>query len=138
MKISIKISSIHHAAPGSDFSDGHSGSLYRFACPANSFPDRIVTPLLLTTFTYLASINLITGFLFWYDKHRAVVGGRRVPEARLLTLAAIGGSPAAQIQRKRLRHKTRKEPFSTRMQHIVEMQRVALAALAIVIAILLW
>lgn len=59
---------------------------------------------------------------FWQDKARAVAGGRRIPEADLLGLALIGGSPGAFAARQLFRHKTRKEPFSTRLMLIAAVQ----------------
>lgn len=68
-------------------------------------------PWILTTF--LAAE--LSGFvLFAWDKAMARAGRRRVPEARLLVFVLIGGLGACAGQRL-LRHKTRKEPFRTRM-----------------------
>lgn len=67
-------------------------------------------------------VNLWTIACFWHDKARAVAGGRRVPERDLLLLAAIGGTPAALAARHLLRHKTRKEPFSTRLKLVAVVQ----------------
>lgn len=61
----------------------------------------------------LLLVNMVTLFRFWEDKRRAVAGARRVPEATLLSLAAIGGTPAALIACRLFRHKTRKQPFAT-------------------------
>ncbi|MET0369872.1 MAG: DUF1294 domain-containing protein [Sphingobium sp.] len=58
-------------------------------------------------------INGWTILRFGQDKARAVAGTRRIPEADLLTLALLGGSPGALMARHMFRHKTRKEPFST-------------------------
>jgi uncharacterized membrane protein YsdA (DUF1294 family) len=70
----------------------------------------------------LGLINLLTIAEFWRDKSRAVRGEWRVPEANLLALAALGGTPGAFLARHLLRHKTRKEPFSTRLQLIAVLQ----------------
>lgn len=75
----------------------------------------------------LAAINLLTFYSFWLDKRQAVIGGRRVSEARLLRLAVIGGTPAALIARQMFRHKTRKQPFSTYLLLIAAVQAGALA-----------
>ena len=61
----------------------------------------------------LVVVNLWTIMRFWQDKQRAIAGERRIPEADLLGLALIGGSPGALLARQLFRHKTRKEPFST-------------------------
>ncbi len=60
----------------------------------------------------LAALNLWTFASFWHDKRQAISGGWRVPEGRLLLLAALGGSPGALAARQLLRHKTRKQPFA--------------------------
>lgn len=71
---------------------------------------------------YLALANLIAFFAFAFDKGRAIAGGRRVPERRLLAFAALGGSPGALLARRVLRHKTRKQPFVDRLRWIVTIQ----------------
>ena len=78
-------------------------------------------PLILILIT-LAAINLLTLARFAQDKARACAGTRRIPERDLLTLAAIGGSPGALLARRLFRHKTRKQPFSTRLWLIVAVQ----------------
>ena len=77
---------------------------------------------LLTGLAVLAAINLVAWIAFWWDKRAAVRGARRVPERTLLLLALIGGSPCALLARQSLRHKTRKEPFRTRLLLIVGLQ----------------
>lgn len=77
------------------------------------------------------AVNLLTYLSFRQDKRRAVAGGRRIPERRLLGLALIGGTPAAFAARAMLRHKTRKQPFSTWLILI------ALAQAALILAVLL-
>ena len=66
----------------------------------------------------VAALNGWTMMRFWQDKQRARAGDRRIPEADLLALAAFGGSPGALLARRLFRHKTRKEPFSTRLRMI--------------------
>ncbi len=61
----------------------------------------------------LLLINIITYLAFWRDKAQSRHGGWRITESRLLTLAIIGGWPAAKWAQRRLRHKTRKQPFAT-------------------------
>lgn len=66
-------------------------------------------------FLVLFAVNAITVTRFWRDKQRAIAGLRRVPEAELLGLALIGGTPGAFLARAMFRHKTRKQPFSTQL-----------------------
>ena len=79
----------------------------------------------------LAVLNLFTMLCFWQDKQRAVAGERRIPEAHLLGLALIGGSPGAFAARHMFRHKTRKQPFSTWLFLILAVQAGALLGLAL-------
>jgi uncharacterized membrane protein YsdA (DUF1294 family) len=72
-------------------------------------------PAYLQIAIYLLLINAMTYVAFFCDKQRAIRGARRWPERNLLWLAALGGSPAAIVARQRLRHKTRKQPFSDRL-----------------------
>jgi uncharacterized membrane protein YsdA (DUF1294 family) len=70
----------------------------------------------------LLIVNLWTMLRFYDDKHRAQQGKRRIPEADLLALALIGGSPGAFAARHLFRHKTRKQPFSTWLMLIAVVQ----------------
>ena len=70
----------------------------------------------------LLLINGWTLLRFRQDKLRARAGERRIPEADLLVLAAIGGSPGAFLGRHLFRHKTRKQPFSTQLMLIAALQ----------------
>lgn len=79
----------------------------------------------------LLTVNCWTILRFWQDKQRAVAGDRRIPEADLLALALIGGSPGALLARRVFRHKTRKEPFSTRLLVIVALQAGATIGLTV-------
>lgn len=71
-------------------------------------------------------LNGWTMLRFWQDKQRAIAKRRRIPEADLLGLALIGGSPGALLARHLFRHKTSKQPFSARLFVIVAMQSAAL------------
>ncbi|MDO5758383.1 MAG: DUF1294 domain-containing protein [Rhodobacterales bacterium] len=62
---------------------------------------------------YLLVVNIATCFAFWHDKRQSLADEWRMPEKRLLTLAAMGGWPAAKLAQRVLRHKTRKRPFAT-------------------------
>lgn len=71
---------------------------------------------------WLVVINLWTAFCFWNDKRKARAGLRRTPEADLLGLAALGGTPGAFLARTLFRHKTRKQPFSALLWTIAVVQ----------------
>ena len=79
--------------------------------------------------TVLLGLNLLTLIQFWRDKQRARRGDRRIPEAELLLLAAIGGSPGAFAARRLFHHKTRKQPFSTWLMLIAALQAGGIAGL---------
>lgn len=71
---------------------------------------------------YFVAINVMAIAAFAADKHRAIACQRRLSETRLLWLAALGGSPGALWARQRFRHKTRKQPFSSRLETVVMLQ----------------
>ncbi len=80
---------------------------------------------------WLLLANLFTILLFWTDKRRARHGLRRIPELRLLMLALLGGTPAAYLSRRLFRHKTRKQPFSSRLGLILMSQLLLLGVTAL-------
>ena len=80
---------------------------------------------------YLIFMNLAAATLFWCDKRSSVSGGWRTPESTLLGMAFWGGSIGALTAQQILRHKTRKQPFRTRLIIIVVFQLLCLAPLAI-------
>ncbi len=71
---------------------------------------------------YLLAINALTFLAFYGDKRASIRKRWRVPEASLLLLALLGGTPAAWGARKWLRHKTRKTSFSVRLGMIAAVQ----------------
>lgn len=87
---------------------------------------------------YFLLVNVLTWVAFRLDKQRALAAKPRIPERHLLMLAALGGSPAAHAARQRFRHKTQKQPFSSKLRRIVRIQRdvsvpfVALTIIALV------
>lgn len=81
---------------------------------------------------YIAAASVVAFALFAWDKWCATQGRRRIPERTLLTVAAIGGKPGAIAGQRLLRHKTRKEPFRTRLLLIAGAQ----AALAVALCVL--
>jgi uncharacterized membrane protein YsdA (DUF1294 family) len=76
----------------------------------------------------LLAINFLTFCFFAYDKRQAQNHGWRVPEATLLCLAMLGGSPAAKYAQKCFRHKTRKQPFGAVLNLILLLQVAAFLA----------
>ncbi len=60
---------------------------------------------------HLACINTITFIAYGTDKHAAVNGSWRIPEAHLHALEFLGGWIGAYIAQKIFRHKTKKKSF---------------------------
>ena len=87
--------------------------------------------MLLEAAVALLALNAWTVLAFWQDKQRAIAGQRRISEGNLLGLALIGGSPGALLARHLVRHKTRKQSFSTQLFVIVGIQIGALIGLVI-------
>jgi uncharacterized membrane protein YsdA (DUF1294 family) len=79
---------------------------------------------------WVSIASLATFALFALDKWRARRGLWRVPEAQLLLFAACGGSPGAKLAQRMLRHKTRKEPFRSRLNAILLTQVMLVVLLA--------
>jgi uncharacterized membrane protein YsdA (DUF1294 family) len=71
-----------------------------------------VPSAVLAALGWFVAINLGTFALYWWDKRQSRLRQWRVPEAHLLGLATVGGWPAAKLAQRRLRHKTRKQPFA--------------------------
>jgi uncharacterized membrane protein YsdA (DUF1294 family) len=80
---------------------------------------------------YILGINIVTYLAFWIDKERARAGRYRIAERTLLLLALLGGSPAGLLAQRRLRHKTRKQPFAGLLAGIALLQAVAVAGFAV-------
>ena len=57
---------------------------------------------------YLIAVNICTFLVYGIDKQRARLGRWRIPESRLLLLAAVGGSLGAWMGMYIFHHKTRK------------------------------
>jgi uncharacterized membrane protein YsdA (DUF1294 family) len=79
---------------------------------------------------YLLAINLAAFAAFGLDKRRAETGAWRIPERRLLSLAAAGGGAGAAVAQRLFRHKTRKEPFASWLRLILTVELIA-AGLAV-------
>lgn len=87
---------------------------------------------------YLLSVNLLTFLAYGLDKWKAVRNGRksggkarrndnlsrRIPEATLLLLAALGGSPAALLAMYLFRHKTLHKKFRYGVPAILLLQLI--------------
>lgn len=77
---------------------------------------------------YLLLINALTFVLYWHDKRAARVHGKaRVPEASLLLAGFLGGTPAALVAQRSLRHKTRKQSFQLKFWALTVAQLALLA-----------
>ena len=61
---------------------------------------------------YLTTINIVAFAVYGIDKYKARHKKRRIAEATLLMLAAIGGSVGALAGMKVWRHKTKHKKFS--------------------------
>lgn len=72
--------------------------------------------------------NLTVMVIFGFDKYLAAYRRQRIPEATLLILAAVGGSPGAFLGQVVFRHKTRNMYF-----HSLFLTIIAVQALLIVI-----
>ena len=79
--------------------------------------------------SWLFPMNLTTLVVWTWDKHRAVRDGRRVSEAALLSLAALGGMIGAWIGVGALGHKRRKPRFLIALGAITTLQIIAALAL---------
>ena len=60
---------------------------------------------------YLLAINIVTFFLYGIDKQKARKKRWRIPEATLLSMAALGGSVGACVGMQIFRHKTQKPKY---------------------------
>ena len=79
---------------------------------------------------YLLGVNLLTFLAYGIDKHKAVRNGHkskqshRIPEASLLLLALLGGSPAALLAMRVFHHKTLHKKFRYGVPAILLLQIV--------------
>ena len=80
--------------------------------------------------TALATMNFAAFAAFGIDKARAETGAWRIRESTLLWLALLGGTIGAYAGRALFRHKTRKQPFSDNLFHVVMFQLAGGGALA--------
>ncbi len=71
---------------------------------------------------WLLCINAVAFIAFGLDKHSAKKSAPRIPEATLLLLALLGGSPAAWVAQRYFRHKTQKRRFRIRFWAVIALQ----------------
>ena len=64
---------------------------------------------------WLAAANGIAFGLMIADKRRAEAGARRISESTLLGWSWLGGAIGTYAASRIMRHKTRKQPFATKM-----------------------
>lgn len=80
-----------------------------------------MVPLLLF---YLVTINALGFLIMLADKEKAKKRLWRIPEATLLTVAALGGSIGCQAGMKVFHHKTRKPKFYIGIPVILALQLI--------------
>ena len=73
---------------------------------------------------YLLILNAFTLFLTWADKRRAVRHAWRVPEARFMVLAALGGGIGIYAGCRMFRHKVKHAKFMIGVPVILVVQLV--------------
>lgn len=78
---------------------------------AKSYSMAFTTIALLAYIGIVLVMSLVSFAVYGFDKHRAIHGGRRVPESTLHMLAFFGGWPGALLAQRMLRHKTKKTSF---------------------------
>tara|TARA_R110002049_G_scaffold29859_13_gene101677 strand:+ start:716 stop:1165 length:450 start_codon:yes stop_codon:yes gene_type:complete len=71
------------------------------------------------------------------DKSHAAQRVSRIPEAKLLFFAIIGGWPGAKYAQRKLRHKSYKQPFGKQLNDIGLLHGAVVGTVAVVIAVLL-
>ncbi len=86
------------------------------------------TQLLLGACLLFALVNGLSLLSFAIDKGRAARGQRRIPESFLLKLAFLGGWPGAKLGQMAFGHQTQEPPFRRRLNLIMGLQVVCVAA----------
>lgn len=61
---------------------------------------------------YFGVMSIVTFFFYGFDKFAALRGARRIPNATLLGLSFLGGSPGALLGIYLFRHKTKKKYYT--------------------------
>lgn len=78
---------------------------------------------------YLAAINIVAFYLYGIDKWRARHDKWRITEARLITIALLGGSAGAFLGMKVWHHKTQHPQFRYGLPLILFLHLVVVVAL---------
>ena len=80
-------------------------------------------------YLYLLLINAVGFLIMLVDKRKAIKNKWRIPEATLMTVAAIGGSIGSLMGMKVFRHKTKHPKFTIGIPLILAAQILLAAAL---------
>lgn len=80
---------------------------------------------------WLIAANFLAFTLMVFDKHCAQAGKRRIPEDTLLGWAWLGGALGCFAASRLVRHKTRKQPFATKMTLLFVAEIILLALWAL-------
>ena len=78
---------------------------------------------------YLLIINALGFILMLIDKHKARKNKWRIPEATLITVAALGGSVGSLLGMYMIRHKTKHPKFTVGIPVILVLQVAAAVAI---------
>ena len=89
--------------------------------------------ILFWVLVYLCAVNGLTFAAFAWDKYCARTKRWRIPEATLLNLALVGGSPGAKLAQRRLRHKSYKQPFGRQLNTIIGLHICLMIVLPVLI-----
>ena len=95
----------------------------------------MTSQMVMGVLAYGLAINGLGYAAMVLDKTRAENKSRRIPEATLLNLALLGGSIGTVVAQQTIRHKTRKEPFRSKLVGIVALQVLVMIALAIALLV---
>lgn len=60
---------------------------------------------------YFTGVNIVSFFLVWLDKRKAIKHEHRVPERTFWTLAVLGGAIGTYAAMQHFRHKTKHKSF---------------------------
>lgn len=78
------------------------------------------------TIVWFIAINIVSFFVYGFDKMAAVAKARRIPEKTLWVLALVGGSLGAILAMEYFHHKTKKISFYAIMTLILLLQLIGI------------